>query len=114
VDYFDEEKFEGGRRKKKLLKSDKAAEGEGQAAGTTSPAEKETAEEESNLVSGKEADTTSGAEAGTSPEGNASKRKGPAAVDPSSSQKKSKNEASSAPLKKVKTKSGTFSVTDVS
>ncbi len=110
VEYFDEEKFEGGKRKKKFVK--KNATPEGGDHGVAATDEKERDEKEISAVSGAEADKTSSAVASTSAEGKAGKRKpSDDSTTTPAAQKKTKKSAS---LKKVKTKCGTFSVTDTS
>jgi hypothetical protein len=108
VEYFDEEKFEGGKRKKNVVKN---ATPEGGDHGVVATDEKEKDEKESVPVSGKEAEKTSSAVVNPSAGGKAGKRKPSDDSTTPASQKKTKKVAS---LKKVKTKCGTFSVTDTS
>jgi hypothetical protein len=104
VEYFDEEKFEGGKRKKKVVKSSKPEGGDHGVVATD--------EKEISAVSGEEADKISSAVASPTVEGKAGKRKpSDDSITTPASQKKTKKVAS---LKKVKTKCGTFSVTDTS
>ena len=118
VDYFDEEKFEGGRKKKKATAAptptppkidevEKQADSLSEIAKVESvaaPEEEEKSEKEATIVGSQQPEISSPAESKTS------KRKTPASA-PSSSKK---SKAAIATKKTVKTKSGTFSVTDVS
>ncbi len=108
MEYFDEEKFEGGKRKKKLVKS---ATPEGGDHGVVATDAKEKDEKEISAVNGEEAEKTSSAVVSPSAEGKSGKRKPSDDSTTPASQKKTKKVAS---LKKVKTKCGTFSVTDTS
>ncbi len=111
VEYFDEEKFEGGKRKKRLVKKNETPEGGDH--GVVATDEKERDEKEISAVSGAEADKTSSAVVSPSAEGKKSGKRKPSddSTTTPASQKKTKKVAS---LKKVKTKCGTFSVTDTS
>jgi hypothetical protein len=111
VEYFDEEKFEGGKRKKKVVKKNATPEGGDHGAVATDGKEKD--EKEISAVSGEEADKTSSAVVSPSAEGKSGKRKpSDDSTTTPASQKKTKKAAASS--KKVKTKCGTFSVTDTS
>ncbi len=110
MEYFDEEKFEGGKRKKKIVK--KNATPEGGDHGVAATDEKERDEIEISAANGAEADKTSIGVVSPSAEGKSGKRKpSDDSTTTPASQKKTKKVAS---LKKVKTKCGTFSVTDTS
>lgn len=123
VEYFDEEKFEGGRKKKKTKGKTTTTTSTPSSVKESNPdtqsydsAEKEVTEKEPSNVSDQEKrETLASQQVETSgesqPVAQSSKRKTPLTSSSPAARKKSK--AASAASLQVKTKSGTFSVSDV-